>query len=105
MTLINSKFYIWSGGERGWIEKHNSQNLKGNSKSKSLIHNSMTIAKLNSILSVLSSCGFDDEYICAEHDTVYLLDPGKTEEIPKKVLVELEDLGCHVCGEGLACFV
>jgi hypothetical protein len=64
------------------------------------------LSKLSKVLAVLDGKGLGDEYVCAEHDIIYLpiFDRGEVTEAESKTL---EDLGCHWDGEsgGLAFYV
>ena len=64
------------------------------------------LSNLSKILVMLDGKGFGREYVCAEHDIIYLpiTDRGDLTEAEFKVL---EDLGCHWDSEsgGLAFYV
>jgi diadenosine tetraphosphatase ApaH/serine/threonine PP2A family protein phosphatase len=64
------------------------------------------LSNLHKVLAVLDGMGLGDEYVCAEHDIIYLPlhDRSEVTEAEFKIL---EDLGCHWDSEsgGLAFYV
>ena len=64
------------------------------------------LSKLSKVLTMLEGKGLGNEYVCAEHDIIYLpiTDRSEVTEAESKIL---EDLGCHWDGEygGLAFYV